>query len=195
MSSRLSHPAGSQKSSPYGLSRVTNAWHFPIPASRSASRHLATNRVPSPLLRCVRATARYIEVAAAPVVSAEAGSHQPARLEGDEAAPGIPAKKCAEVLGSVRRAQAHVLDFPPQVPRGVDMRRLEGADCRPQQSVGLGWVMLSHRLVPDPAEEAVSGGRPSGIGHRDESRAGHSSVGGAEIVRRGPRCANEAAAA
>ena len=73
---------------------------------------------------------KVIEVAAAPVVSGETGSHEPAFFERNEAAPGIPAKKRPQVPGAVRGAQAHVLGFPPEVSRAVDVHLGERPHCR-----------------------------------------------------------------
>lgn len=73
---------------------------------------------------------KVIEVAAAPVVSAETGSHEAAFFEGDEAAPGIPAKERPQVPGAVRGAEAHVLGFLPEVSRAVDVRLGESPDYR-----------------------------------------------------------------
>ena len=42
-----------------------------------------------------------IQVSATPIVSAETGSDESAFLEGDEAAPAIPAQKRAQVLARV----------------------------------------------------------------------------------------------
>ena len=82
---------------------------------------------------------KVIEVAAAPVVTTETGSHQPAFIEGNEAATGIPAKKRSEVPGAVRGAQAHVFGCLPQVSGAVDVRLGERPDCRLQGSIRRGF--------------------------------------------------------